>query len=428
MEPKPSHQLEPNPVHQWARVDQLLATIQIFKWLPVAVLVGIMAGTGSAALLAALEWATRWREAHLWILYFLPLGGLASGLMYHYLGKNVEAGNNLLLEEVHSPQKVVPVRMAPLVLIGTVLTHFFGGSAGREGTAIQISGSLADQLTQWLRLSNRNRRILLMAGISGGFGSVFGIPISGTLFGLEVLTIGTYSYEAIFPCLVASVVGYRVTLLWGIEHPVYSAFPVPPLSLPGLVYSIITGAACGTVAMVFARLTHRLGHWFKVTFPYAPLRPVVGGVAIAVIVVSTGATQFIGLGVSTILEAFSAPLPPWDFAAKLGLTALTLGAGFKGGEVTPLFFIGATLGNALALVLPLPRPLLAGMGLAAVFAGAANTPVSSTVMAFELFGHQAGLYGAIACVVSYLFSGHRGIYGAQRIGQAKHPLLPRERS
>lgn len=411
-------------------IEQLFALPQIAKWLAIATVAGILCGTASAALLASLEWATNWREAHLWIIALLPLGGLLSGLIYHYFGKSVEAGNNLLLEEIHNPKQVIPLRMAPLVLLGTVITHFFGGSAGREGTALQMGASLADQLTRVLQLKGTDRRILLMTGISGGFASVFGTPLAGAVFGLEVLAIGKIRYDGLFPCLVAAIVGDYVTLKWGIHHTDYRLASVPSMSLENfsggsaaLLSAVFAGAVFGLVALLFAEATHRIGHIFKSKISYPPLRPMLGGVLIAIAVWSVGTTKYIGLGIPTIVEAFHAQLPPWDFAAKLAFTALTLGAGFKGGEVTPLFYIGATLGNALSLLLPLPTSLLTGMGFVAVFGAAANTPLASTIMAIELFGLPAGAFASIACVVSYLFSGHAGIYHAQRIGLSKYPKV-----
>jgi H+/Cl- antiporter ClcA len=401
--------------------EPLIALPHVVKWLPISIVVGILAGTASAALLISLEWATDWREAHRLIITLLPLGGFISGLIYHYFGRTVEAGNNLLLEEIHNPKDIIPFRMAPLVLLGTDITHLFGGSAGREGTALQMGASLADQLTKILRFQGANRRILLTAGISGGFASVFGTPLAGTVFGLEVLAIGKIHYDALFPSLITAIVGNQVTLLLGLHHTAYRHAPsIPPISIWGLISAIIAGAIFGLIARLFAKTTHEISHFFKSKISYPPMRPLIGGAIVAGIVGLSGTTKYIGLGIPTIIDSFYNQLPPWDFAAKLGMTALTLGAGFKGGEVTPLFFIGATLGNALSLLLVLPMPLLAGMGFVGVFAGAANTPLASTLMGIELFGLESGLYIAIGCVVSYLFSGHSGIYSAQRIGLSKY--------
>ena len=387
-----------------------------------ATLVAAMSGSASSFFLAALEWATRWREGHPWIIALLPVGGLAIGLMYHFLGQRVEGGNNLIIDEIHDPKNVIPARMTPLILVGTVATHFFGGSAGREGTAVQMGASLADQLHGPLRLTPESRRILLMTGISAGFASIFGTPLAGAVFGLEVLAIGRIRYNAILPCFVGAVVGHKITLAWGTHHTDYRALlsTAPALTFAGIASALLAGAVFGVAGLVFVRLTHEISKLFKSKVIYAPLRPLIGGVFIALAVGALGTQKYIGLGIDTIVDSFRVALPPWDFALKLLFTAVTLGASFKGGEVTPLFFIGATLGNALAAILPLPLPLLSGMGLVAVFAGAANTPLASILMAMELFGPDAGVYAALACVTSYLFSGHAGIYTTQRIGEPKH--------
>ncbi|AFY74314.1 chloride channel protein EriC [Synechococcus sp. PCC 7502] len=408
------------------QLRQFIVFSQLSKWFIISCIVGILSGLGSAVLLASLEWATDWRESHVWIIALLPLGGFLSGWLYYRYGKTVEAGNNLLLEEIHNSKKIIPLRMAPMVLLGTILTHLFGGSAGREGTALQIAASLADQLTKIFNFTSSDRRILLMAGLSGGFASVFGTPLAGTIFGLEVLAIGTINHNALFPCLIAAVVGDRMTLSLGLHHTAYRhATLIPAINLMELISAILAGLAFGITAMLFAKLTHRFSHFFKSKISYAPLRPAIGGLIIALIVWEIG-TKYIGLGIPTIVEAFNQQLPPWDFAAKIGLTALTLGAGFKGGEVTPLFFIGATLGNALSLILPLSAPLLAGMGFVAVFGGAANTPISATLMGIELFGIESGVFIAIACTMSYLSSGRAGIYSAQKIGSGKYHFMSKE--
>ena len=400
--------------------EQLTLLPYLLKWVLISVAAGLLAGTASAVLLASLEYATVTREAHQWLIALLPVAGFGVGLLYKYFGKSVEAGNNLLIDEIHDPKAVIPFRMTPLVLLGTFLSHLFGGSAGREGTALQTGASLADQLTRPLGLDPHDRRVLLMSGISGGFASVFGTPLAGAVFGLEVLSIGRLRYDAILPCFLTAIVADRVTLLWGIHHTLYRIPVIPTPDAIGLLTAVLAGIVFGITGMLFAASTHRISGLGKKWSSYAPLRPVAGGVVVATAVFALGTTKYIGLGIPTIVAAFAGPLPPWDFAGKFVFTAVTLGMGFKGGEVTPLFYIGATLGNALGYVLPLPLPLLAGMGFCAVFAGAANTPLASTLMAMELFGAEAGVYAGIACVVAYVFSGHAGIYRAQRIGQAKH--------
>ncbi|KAB0324704.1 voltage-gated chloride channel family protein [Janthinobacterium sp. PLB04] len=398
----------------------------LLKWLLLAFVVAVLAGSASAGFLFALEWATATRRAHAWLIWLLPVAGFAVGWLYLRYGSSVEGGANLLIDEIHDPKKIIPLRMAPLVLGGTVISHLFGASVGREGTAVQMGGALADQLTRLFHLNNEDRRIVLMAGISAGFASVFGTPLAGALFGLEVLAIGRLRYEAMLPCLLAAVIADQVGLLWGqlfnIHHTHYAVPLIPALSAWTLSAMVIAGVLFGVTGNVFAQATHGLSGLMKRWIRYAPLRPLAGGVIIAIAVWLIGTDQYIGLGIPTIVDALKEPLPAYDFLAKMAFTIVSLGTGFKGGEVTPLFFIGATLGNALGPLLHQPVTLLAAIGFVAVFAGAANTPIASTLMAMELFGAEIGVYAAIACVVAYLFSGHAGIYRAQRGGHAKRTV------
>lgn len=406
--------------------SQALALLaHLFKWLCLALLVALLAGSASALFLFLLANATAWREGHPWIIALLPLAGFGVGWVYLKWGREVEAGNNLLIDEIHTPRSVIPLRMAPMVLGATLVSHLFGASVGREGTAVQIGAALADQLTRLFRLPVIERRLLIMAGMSAGFASVFGTPLAGAVFGLEVLAIGRMRYDAILPCFMAAIVADQVGLWWGVAHTHYAIAPFLPMSPWSLGATIVAGVLFGLIGMLFAKTTHRIATVAKQHIAYAPLRPLIGGALVALAVWAIGSRHYIGLGIPTIVAALQQPLPAWDFGAKLAFTVVSLGAGFKGGEVTPLFYIGATFGNALAPLLQMPFSLLAALGFVAVFAGAANTPIASTVMAIELFGPAIGPYAAVACIVSYLMSGHAGIYRAQRIGQAKHGLTDR---
>jgi H+/Cl- antiporter ClcA len=389
----------------------------LLKWLLLATAVGLLAGSASALFLFALYAATATREAHRWLVLLLPLAGFAVAWVYLQVGRRVEAGNNLLIDEIHDPQNVIPLRMAPLILVSTVVSHLFGASVGREGTAVQMGGALADQVARVFRVSREDRRILLMAGISAGFASVFGTPLAGAVFALEVLVLrpmGRLRPDALFACAVAAVVGHHTALLWGVEHVHGSAGAVPPLSLWGLAAVLLAGGAFGLAGRVFASATHHLQAFAQRHVAYSPLRPLIGGALFAAAVFALDGWRYTGLGLPLIADAFEHALPPWEFAAKLLATVVSLGSGFKGGEVTPLFAIGAALGNALAPLLHLPVALLAALGFVAVFAGAANTPLACTLMAMELFGADIGVHALLACVLSYACSGPNGIYRGQR--------------
>jgi H+/Cl- antiporter ClcA len=406
-----------------------LALLRFFvQWILIACILGFMVGSSTAFFLVALEWVTQWRGEHLWIIDVLPLAGLVVGLTYYYWGKGVEDGNRVLMDTAHHAGKKVPFKMAPLVLWGTLVTHLFGGSAGREGTAVQMGGAIADQFTPWFKFTTEDRKILLTMGMSAGFAAVFGTPLAGAVFGLEVLFIGKMRYQALFPALIAALAADYVTQqLWGVGHTQYAIDLVPAVHWTTLLYALIAGITFGVVAMIFVKTTHTIADGFKHYIKHPILRPVIGGVILSLAFFTVyrfmdHTTRYAGLGIPTIVESFQHPVPSYDFILKLLFTAFTIGCGFKGGEVTPLFFIGATLGSALSLVLPLPTALLAGMGFVAVFAGAANTPITCILMAMELFGAECGIYVGIACIVAYLFSGQKGIYTAQVVDGGKYGI------
>jgi len=402
-------------------VEQARLVIHLVRWIILGAIVGVLAGLASAGFLEALDWATETREAHPWLLFGLPLAGFAVGLAYHYGGGRAVEGNNLIIDEIHDPKAWVPKRMAPLVFVGTVLTHLFGGSAGREGTALQMSGSLTDGFSRLARLGRTDRRLLLIAALAGGFGAVFGVPLTGCVFALEVQAVGRIRYDAIVPAFTASLVGDLVVRGLGVHHTPLPALDAVDLSTPLLLKMLAAGLIFGATAILFAELTHGIKSVFRSTVHWAPARPLIGGVVIIGLTYLVGTRDYLGLSLPLIGESFAVGggVVAGAFALKLLFTAVTLGSGFHGGEVTPLFVIGATLGASLGHLLGAPGPLLAAVGFVAVFAGATNTPLACTVMGVELFGASAIVPLAIACIASYVVAGERGIYGSQRVATTK---------
>jgi H+/Cl- antiporter ClcA len=393
--------------------------VNVIKWFFICVICGLLIGSAAAFFLYSLDQITAWREHHIWIIYTLPIIGLIVGAMYFYFGGEVKKGNNLILEQHQDPQIKIPFKMVPLVLAGTLLTHLGGGSAGREGTAVQMGGAIADQFTHFFKLNDAQRKTILIIGISGGFAAVFGTPLAGAIFALEIMLFKNIRVAAIIPSFAAAYIAHYTCIAWGIHHTSYSISIIPNLNSIAIISTFLAGLIFGIAALLFTKINFAWAAIFK-KIKYEPLRPFIGGIVIVVVVYFLGTTKFIGLGIPAIQDAFIRPAGTFDFAIKLLLTTFTLSAGFKGGEVTPLFFIGAVLGNVLIGFIPLPMALLAGMGFVAVFAGATHCAIASIVLGIELFGLPAGFYIGIASITAYFTSGSNGIYSAQIKEGAKY--------
>lgn len=409
--------------------QQFLVASHLLKWTLLAIPVALTVGSLVALFLWLLDEATHLREQQPWLLYFLPLAGVLIYFLYKWAGKNAEAGNNLIINEIHEPGAGVPARMTPLILATTIITHLFGGSAGREGTAVQMGGSMAQLFARWFKLSRQDVRIVLTAGVAAGFGAVFGTPVTGAVFALEVLALGRMQYNALLPCFIASVLADVTCTAWNIHHTRYSiqfsdientvAFLHVNIGL--LLKVILAGVCFGLVAYMFVFFLEQIKKQSRAFVKQAWLIPVVGGCIIIALSFIVG-TDYLGLGVTnphpngvSIVNAFNAGgAGPFSWFWKLLFTTITLGMGFKGGEVTPLFFIGATLGNSIAMFTGAPVDLMAALGFIAVFAAATNTPIACTIMGVELFGGEHILYYAVACFTAYYFSGQTSIYAAQK--------------
>jgi len=401
-----------------ASLDRLT---HVGRWVVLSSFVGATAGILSAAFIEALDWTTDTRDGHKWLLWLLPLAGLVVGSAYHYLGRGLERGSNLLIDQIHEHSEWIPVRMSVLIFACSVITHLFGGSSGREGAALQLAAGATDPISKRLGLDEHDRSIMLVTAIAGGFGSVFGVPVTGAVFALEVQRVGRVRYEAIIPAFVASIIGDAVVRVLGVHH---THFPV----LPGFDWSAtvawqlaVLGVIAGLVAMSFVFLTHTVRDTMKKFVAWYPARPMIGGVVVTALILAFGWRDYSGLSVHLASNAFAGSTEG-DFWVKLLLTALTIGTGFVGGEFIPLFVTGALLGATFGSVLGVSIPFFAMVGAVAVLAGGTNTPLAMVFLGIELFGGNGAIAFAVACVIAYSTSGHKGIYHAQPIAAHKSGL------
>lgn len=391
-------------------IQQLL--LSIAKWSFICILISSIIGSVTAFFLHSLDWVTYLREKHTWIIYLLPMIGFIIGYTYHFYGDEANKGNNQLIEAHHQAQTVVPLKMAPLVFIGTLLTHLGGGSAGREGTAVQMGGAIAAPFAKWFKLHQEERKTIIIMGISAGFAAVFGTPLAGAIFALEIMGFKYIRWQSVIPSIFAAYIAHLVCLQWNIQHSIYIVNIIPEISFKNIIWSLGAGFIFGLTALLYS-LSNQFFENLFAKINYKPLIPFIGGIIVAAIVVLFDAKKFIGLGIPEMMNAFNTPAGHYDFIIKLLLTSLTLSVGFKGGEVTPLFFIGATLGSAMYFFIPLPLAILAAMGLVAVFAGATDCIIASIVLGIELFGLKVGTFIGIASIVAYFCSGTNSIYNAK---------------
>jgi H+/Cl- antiporter ClcA len=406
--------------------DSTISTIlgiSFLKWTFIGTIVGILTGIAGTLFLKSLELATDLRINNPWLLFLLPLGGAFVSFLYSNYGENSSKGNNLIIDKINDKVDNIPLRMAPLVFLGTFITHLFGGSAGREGTGVQIGASISEGIGHLFKLDKIDTKIILMCGISSGFASVFGTPLAGTIFGLEVAALGAMNYSGLIPCFAAAFVGNLVTEILGIHHSHYVISEIPNITPSVVLKVIIASILFGLISKLFSELTHKFKEIFSTTFENVSIKSAVGGIIVIALTYIIGTRDYLGLSIPLITDSFTGQVSPFAFLNKLIFTTLTLGSGCQGGEVTPLFVIGSTFGNALSNILNISPSFLACLGLIGVFSGATNSPITSFILGIEMFGSQGCQYMFMACAISYLFSGHSGIYISQKISTSKSKLI-----
>lgn len=388
----------------------------MLKWLVIGGLVGGVGGVVGALFHLGVSYATEVRLAHPWVLYLLPAGGLVIAGLYK-LCKLEGRGTNAVIESVHFG-KEVPVLLVPLIFVSTVITHLCGGSAGREGAALQIGGGIGYRTGRLLHLGEKDLPLATLCGMSGVFSALFGTPLTATVFALEVISVGVLYYAGLVPCITAAMVGYLVSLWMGVP-PTRFTVVMPALDGWTLLLVVVLAILCALVSILFCRGLHVTEHLAERLMKNSCLRAAAGGAVIIALTLLLGTTDYNGAGMDVISRALTGEASGWAWLLKLLFTAVTIGCGFKGGEVVPSFFVGATFGCAAGALLGLPPGFAAAIGLVAVFCGAVNCPIASVVLSVELFGADAMLYFAIACAISYVLSGYCGLYSSQTILYSK---------
>lgn len=398
---------------------------QLIKWTTILFVSGCLIGSASAGFLWTLDLVTDLSLHQSWLLYCLPLFGIIITVIYTKSRPELGNGNAFIIlsflkeEDGHPTNKeTIPFLLTPHVLFGTLLTHLGGGAAGREGTAVQMGASISSQMNRWFNLNRQEQRLLTCIGISAGFAGVFGTPLAAGLFALEFFSFKKTKWFFLVACLGSAFVADSVCLQWGIQHAQYQIAPFQNYSFTTIKWIVIAGILFGIAAMLFIQSSALFTKLFA-KIKLQIIRPIIGGVIFIAIILLAGQEKMMGLGLPVIEDAFIHQQGRFDFLIKILLTSFILSAGFKGGEVTPLFFIGAVLGSSLISFIPLPISLLAGLGLVALFAGATHCVLTSIILGIEIFGIEYAFYIFLSCGIAYLISGKRNIYEGRPEGSIK---------
>lgn len=396
-----------------AHIGQYAVTL--LKWMVLGGVIGLVGGIIGSLFHIGVDTATQMRLAHPWVLYLMPVGGLAIVGLYR-LTKTEGKGTNDVIASVHFGEQV-PGLLVPVIFVSTVITHLCGGSAGREGAALQIGGGIGYQAGRLLRLGEKDLPLATLCGMSGVFAALFGTPLTATVFALEVISVGVLYYAGLVPCLTAALTGYLVSVLMGVP-PTRFTVTVPGLEVRTMLLVMVLALLCAVVSILFCRGLHGVERLLKRTLKNPYLRVAVGAAVLIGLTLLTNG-DYNGAGMEVISRAIAGQADPWAWVWKLLFTAITIGCGFKGGEVVPSFFVGAAFGCVAAGWLGLPAGFGAAMGLVSVFCGAVNCPLASIILSVELFGSGDLLYFAMACSISYLISGYCGLYSSQTILYSK---------
>lgn len=398
--------------------DAGITTWDFLRWIILAIITGFVVGGVGILFVKGLGFANEFRNAHSYIILALPLAGLFIVFLYKVSKYENDKGTNQIISTLHGESQI-PFRMTPLIFISTILTHLFGGSAGREGAALQLGGSIGNQLGRWFRLNEEDTRMIVMCGMSAAFSAIFGTPLAAVIFAMEVGSIGIMHFAAFVPCMFASLVASTFAHEMGCHAEAFTITEPMEFAIAPALLIVLLGILCALVSRIFCKTLHASGHLFKKYIPNAYLRVVAGSLVIIALTVLLRTTAYSGAGVNLIEEAFAGHAPKMAFIWKIIFTAVTLGVGFKGGEIVPSFCIGATFGCLFGTLFGISPSLCAAVAMVSVFCGVTNSPITSLIIGFEMFGFESMKYLLIGVAISYMLSGYTGLYSEQTIMYSK---------
>lgn len=401
------------------KFSSLLQYVKGFiKWTIIALIVGGLGGVLGSVFHECIDYVTHMRDGHPWILYLLPLGGLVIVFIYRLFKNRGSMDTNSVIKAVRENTKL-PIVMAPLIFVGTVITHLLGGSAGREGAALQLGGSIGYNIGKLLRFGRDDLHIIVMTGMSSVFSAMFGTPLTAAIFSLELISVGVLHYAALVPCIIAALTAYGIANVFGISPVRFETVAFGNFTASVFVKVLILSLLVAFLSVVFCVVSAKTEHFMKKLMPNGYIRAFVGGTVIVAATLLLGTTDYNGAGMDVVARALGGEAEPWAFILKILFTAVTISAGFKGGEIVPAFFVGATFGCVAAPLIGLDASFGAAIGFCALFCGVVNCPLASILLALEVFGAEGILFFALACAVSYMMSGCYGIYKGQKIVYSK---------
>lgn len=389
-------------------------TSSFIKWIFISVLVGLTVGAVGVGFHYSIDIATELRHKHPWLIYLLPLGGLVIVLLYHLCKKDDDKGTNFILKTVRKEGKI-SLLTAPLIFISSTITHLFGGSSGREGAALQLGGSIAYNLGKLLRLNESDKKIITMCGMSAAFSALFGTPVTAAVFAIEVVTVGVMHFSAIIPCAIAAIVATKLAQILGVSSTSFLLSEIPQLDWLSILKVGALSILCALLSVVFCVAMHKSEKLYSKFFPNRYVRVVVGGILVILLTLIVGTHDYNGAGMDIVAKAIAGEARYEAFILKIIFTALTLSAGYKGGEIVPVFFTGSTFGNVAGNLLGLSPSFGAGIGLVSLFCGVTNCPISSIILSVELFGAEGLVFFLLSCAISYMLSRYYSLYSGKKI-------------